>query len=216
MDREDYSKENVELKKETIPLPGGVYPKPEIVYSDGNGYQTLPSRWRPWTYTDIKNSPMVSFVPMRIEPWISPSKGPRGQEYIRLDVNDLKCDLLVGQVNMVPEFFYNAYKDMENSYLEVEDRKRTGQASVDSMRPHAPNWLFEPSAHTFGLDINGRYLTLANGDPFLAGGDPQIQQSEDAISEAEDMFGKIRHGDDMQDALDIIKRIKKIKERNNG
>ena len=66
-------------------------------------------------------------------------------------------------MNTVPEMFYHAYQDSYETWRKNEDFKYTGPEKAawdtgDRAKMHYSGWHYEPAAHSFGLDIYGRYL----------------------------------------------------------
>lgn len=131
-------------------------PQPGTVLPGGN--------WIPWRKEDLNPEDTVEFVPQPIPTITFPMLDEEGHQKILLDVNDLKCWLTVGVPNRVNRFFKNAYDNAYQAWKELESFKRNGPEAAPWGRTGPdgrPAWHYEPMALTFGLDIDGRYLTSA-------------------------------------------------------
>src|SRR5690348_9620485 len=151
-------KEPERLKQGTV-LPGG--------------------NWIPWRKQDLNPEDKVPFVPQPVPSLVFPMLDDEGRQKILLDVNDLKCWLTVGVVNEVNQFFKNAYDNAYESWKELENFKRNGPIAAPwgARGPDGrPSWHYEPMALTFGMDIDGRYLTTMRSPLYQA-----REENEDAI-----------------------------------
>lgn len=146
-------------------------PKPGTVLPGGN--------WIPWRKDDLNPEDQVEFVPQPVPGLVFPMLDEEGHQKILLDVNDLKCWLTVGVPNKVNRYFKNVYDNCYDAWRELENFKRNGPivAPWGRFGPDGrPAWHYEPMALTFGMDIDGRYLT-ANRSPLY-----QVrEENEDAI-----------------------------------
>lgn len=135
--------------------------------------------WIPWRKEDLNSEDLVEFVPQPIPSITFPMLDSEGHQKILIDVNDLKCWLTVGVTNKVNRFFKNAYDDAYKAWKELETFKRNGPVSAPWGRvgpDGRPSWHYEPMALTFGMDIDGRYLTAGRSPLYT-----NREEREDAI-----------------------------------
>jgi hypothetical protein len=133
------------------PKPGMILGKP----GDPN------APWVPWRKEDLDSTDTVTFSPMPIPSLVFPITDEEGRQKIKLDVNDLVCWLTVGVPNTTNRLFYNAYMNSYDTWKDLENFKRRGPeiAPWGRVGPDGrPSWYYDPSAASFGMTDDGRYL----------------------------------------------------------
>jgi hypothetical protein len=161
--------------------------KPGEVIGDAT---RMNSQWKPWTMADIQDGPRIPLVPLPVPGLVWPVPDELGRQKIRLCNAELTCWLTVGELQEVPTFFSWIYDEALNQYKQAEEYKRVGPESapwgVINGETGRRAWFHQPTAATFGMDIDGNPLTNINGqNPFMpkGGGQPFAEGTPETAAE---------------------------------
>lgn len=181
-DETDYEGDMTEYKDEGEARAAGLKPG-EIYYKSKNVYT-----WVQWTKEDLKDQELIQFVPLQIPNQRHYHLGDGKIGYI-LDVNNLKCLLRVGEINVVHKMFYDTYKNNLDQMIELEKFKRTGPESApwtaggpwDEATGKGKNtWFYKPEASAW-LDENGQEMYGTQDGKFIVGGNRYWKMSDKGL-----------------------------------
>ena len=156
-------------------LPEVPAPAPERLHAVPPG-APIDGSYRPWTKMDLKGQEKYQLVPQFIPGAVHPIKDENGKYHIFLDVNGLKCSLIVWEVQEVSGMFYWAYKNIEDSWKASEEYKVKGPVSapwVSGGLGGTNTWTFQGEAPAAWINIEGGYYKP--GDPMPLDEVPEVR-----------------------------------------